>query len=75
MELRKFIAKEHKKIQRKTLTAQEVAEYIGVHVDTIYTMVRQKEIPHVRVRRRILFSIETIDAWMRDLEEKSFNAI
>ncbi|MBG9586959.1 excisionase family DNA-binding protein [Cytobacillus firmus] len=62
-------------MQRKTLTAQEVAEYIGVHVDTIYTMVRQKEIPHVRVRRRILFSIETIDAWMRDLEEKSFNAI
>jgi excisionase family DNA binding protein len=58
-------------VTRKTVTAQEVADYIGVHLDTIYTMVRQKEIPHFRVRRRILFSLETIDAWMRELEEKS----
>lgn len=58
-------------MQRKTLTVQEVADYIGVHQDTIYTMVRQKQIPHVRIRRRILFSRETIDSWMRDQEEKS----
>lgn len=57
--------------QRKTLTAQEVADYIGVHLDTIYTMVKQKQIPHFRVRRRIFFSIETINAWMRQLEEES----
>lgn len=56
---------------RKTVTAQEVADYIGVHLDTIYTMVRQKQIPHFRVRRRILFSLETIDAWMREQEQKS----
>lgn len=62
-------------MKRKTLTAQEIAEYIGVHVDTIYTMVRQGQIPHVRVRRRILFSIETIDSWMRDLEQKSLEAM
>ncbi|MEH7223896.1 helix-turn-helix domain-containing protein [Bacillus sp. JJ1566] len=58
-------------MQRKTLTTEEVADYIGVHKDTIYTMVRQKQIPHIRVRRRIFFSIETIDAWMRDQEQKS----
>lgn len=62
-------------MQRKTLTAQEIAKYIGVHVDTIYTMVRQREIPHVRVRRRILFNIETIDAWMRNQEQKSLEAM
>jgi excisionase family DNA binding protein len=62
-------------MQRKTLTPQEIAEYIGVHVDTIYTMVRQKQIPHLRVRRRIFFSRETIDAWMRDQEQKSLEAI
>jgi excisionase family DNA binding protein len=62
-------------MQRKTLTAHEIAEYIGVHVDTIYTMVRQKQIPHVRVRRRILFSRETIDSWMRDQEQKSLEAM
>ena len=59
-------------MQRKTLTTEEVAEYIGVHKDTIYTMVRQKQIPHIRIRRRIFFSKETIDAWVRDKEERSF---
>lgn len=62
-------------MQRKTLTAHEIAQYIGVHVDTIYTMVKQKQIPHVRVRRRILFSVETIDAWIREQEEKSWEAV
>ncbi|USK47208.1 helix-turn-helix domain-containing protein [Cytobacillus oceanisediminis] len=62
-------------MQRKTLTAQEVADYIGVHIDTIYTMVREKQIPHFRIRRRIFFSIETINAWMRDQEQKSLEAM
>ncbi|MCS0823168.1 helix-turn-helix domain-containing protein [Cytobacillus firmus] len=62
-------------MQRKTLTAQEVADYIGVHTDTIYTMVREKQIPHFRVRRRIFFSLETINAWMRDQEQKSLEAM
>ncbi|MBO1515682.1 helix-turn-helix domain-containing protein [Metabacillus bambusae] len=54
----------------KKLTVQGVAEYLGVHPDTIYNMVREKQIPHFRVRRRILFSVETIDAWIRDQETK-----
>lgn len=58
-------------MQRKTITAQEAADYIGVHIDTIYTMVRQKEIPHIRVRRRILFKTDTLDAWMNDQESNS----
>ncbi|MBG9549294.1 MULTISPECIES: helix-turn-helix domain-containing protein [Cytobacillus] len=62
-------------MQRKTLTTQEVADYIGVHPDTIYTMVREKQIPHFRVRRRIFFSLETINAWMRDQEQKSLEAM
>lgn len=58
-------------MERKTITAQEAADYIGVHIDTVYTMVRQKEIPHVRVRRRILFNRDTIDAWMREQESNN----
>jgi excisionase family DNA binding protein len=62
-------------LERHTLTAQEAAQYIGVHLDTIYNMVREKQIPHVRVRRRIIFSKETINAWMRDQEQRSIEAI
>lgn len=58
-------------MQRTTITAQEAADYIGVHIDTIYTMVRQKEIPHIRVRRRILFKVESIDAWLHQQEINS----
>ncbi|MGG3798021.1 helix-turn-helix domain-containing protein [Metabacillus fastidiosus] len=52
----------------KKLSVQGVAEYLGVHPDTIYNMVREKQIPHFRIRRRILFSVETIDAWIREQE-------
>lgn len=60
---------------RKTMTAQEAADYIGIHKETIYVMARKREIPHIRIRRRIFFSQETLDAWMRDLEQKSLEAI
>jgi excisionase family DNA binding protein len=62
-------------MQRKTLTAQEVADYLGVHLETIYTMVRQKQIPHFRLRRRIFFSVETINEWMREQERKSLQEV
>ncbi len=52
----------------KPLTVMEVANFLGVHSDTIYTMVKQKQIPHFRVRRRILFSMEAINAWIREQE-------
>ncbi|MGJ9460072.1 helix-turn-helix domain-containing protein [Oceanobacillus sp. CF4.6] len=52
-------------------TAKEAAEYLGVHTDTIYTMVRQKEIPHFRLRRRIMFSKPAIDGWIRNQEYES----
>jgi excisionase family DNA binding protein len=57
-------------MQRRTLTVQDVAEYLGVHQDTIYTMVREKQIPHFKVRRRILFTVESIDAWIRERESE-----
>ncbi len=62
-------------MQRHTLTAKETAQYIGIHIDTLYDMVRKKEIPHVKVRRRIFFTKETIDSWMRHQEQSSYEAI
>lgn len=61
-------------MEQGTLTPAECAKYIGVHRDTIYAMVRKKEIPHFRVRSRIFFRTETIDAWMRDQEQRNCQA-
>ncbi|MCY9578723.1 helix-turn-helix domain-containing protein [Paenibacillus alvei] len=51
---------------KKICSVSEVAEYLNVSTDSIYTMVREKQIPHVRIRRRIIFSIEVIEEWLRE---------
>lgn len=57
------------------MTVKEAAEYLRVHPDTIYTMVRRKEIPHYRVRSKIFFSEETIEAWKRNQEANVVEAM
>ncbi|KIL73728.1 helix-turn-helix domain-containing protein [Bacillus badius] len=53
------------------LTPQQIADYLGVTRETIYRMVRKNEIPHFKIRSRIFFSKETIDAWIRDQEQQA----
>lgn len=62
-------------MKQRTLAPKEAAEYIGIHVETLYKMVRQKQIPHIRIRRRIFFSMETLDQWMKDLEIRSIDVM
>ncbi|MBT2293717.1 helix-turn-helix domain-containing protein [Paenibacillus sp. FSL R7-0204] len=50
----------------KTFTVNEIAEYLNVSTDSIYTMVREKQIPHVRIRRRIIFIDEIVEQWLKD---------
>ncbi|OAB30195.1 hypothetical protein PMSD_20635 [Paenibacillus macquariensis subsp. defensor] len=52
-------------MQKITLSVNETAEFIGVSTTTIYAMAREEQIPHVRVRGRILFHREVIEAWLR----------
>lgn len=53
-------------MNRHTITVKEVAAYLGVHTDTIYCMVQENRIPHLRLRHRILFTKESIDWWIQD---------
>lgn len=50
---------------KQIITVNELASYLQVSTDSIYAMVREKQIPHIRVRRRILFSMAMIEEWMR----------
>ncbi|MEC0329334.1 helix-turn-helix domain-containing protein [Paenibacillus macerans] len=50
---------------RITLTVTETAELIGVHRNTVYNLVREGQIPYVRVRDRILFHRDVVEAWLR----------
>ncbi|NRF93611.1 helix-turn-helix domain-containing protein [Paenibacillus frigoriresistens] len=53
-------------MQNKTvLSVTELTEVLGVSSDSIYAMVREKQIPHFRVRRRILFHYDAVETWIR----------
>ncbi|OMP67057.1 helix-turn-helix domain-containing protein [Domibacillus epiphyticus] len=56
-------------MQNQTWTVKQVAAYLSVHPDTIYTMVKEKQIPHFRVRSKIFFTKSAIDTWIRSQEE------
>ncbi|WP_438351574.1 helix-turn-helix domain-containing protein [Paenibacillus sp. FA6] len=52
-------------MQKITLTVIEVSELISVSTTTIYAMAREGQIPHIRIRGRILFHREVIEDWLR----------
>ncbi|AZK48707.1 MULTISPECIES: helix-turn-helix domain-containing protein [Paenibacillus] len=52
-------------MKRITLTVTEAAELIGVSQTTVYAMAREGQIPHTRVRGRILFHRDVIETWLR----------
>ncbi len=49
----------------EVMTAQEVAEYLGLAVETIYRKARAGEIPAMRIGRRWRFVREALEAWVR----------
>lgn len=48
-----------------TLTVSEVAKMIGVSTATIYQMAREDQIPHIRIRGRVLFHKDVVNSWLR----------
>ena len=51
-------------MERRTMTVKEAAVYVGFHSDTIYDMVRENKIPHLRIGRKILFLPEVLEDWL-----------
>lgn len=59
---------------RKLLKAKQVAEYLGIHEQTLYDLVEKKAIPHSRVGRSIRFNPSEIIDWHRqDVQPKVIN--
>lgn len=51
-------------ISRRLLSVQEAAEYIGLSIHTVYTMVSQRRIPFVKVGRLTKFDVKLLDDWI-----------
>lgn len=65
---------EHAPVERKTLTVDEVAIYLGLSSDFIYKLVREKRIPNIKIGSRILFLAGSIDKWLSELEQDNYGA-
>jgi excisionase family DNA binding protein len=51
------------------LTAEDVAEMLGVPTDYVYALARDDRIPHVRLGRYRRFREESIERWIAELEQ------
>jgi excisionase family DNA binding protein len=49
---------------KAVFSVTELSEFLGVSTDCIYAMVRENQIPFVRIRRRILFYRDSINSWI-----------
>lgn len=50
-------------VEKITMTPLEVSKLLGVSRATIYTMCRENQIPHFKVRGKILFNRDVIMSW------------
>lgn len=51
----------------KIMNINELAEYLKISKSLIRNMVANGEIPHIRIRKRILFSFSEIKEWLDTL--------
>jgi excisionase family DNA binding protein len=52
----------------RLLSAEEVAERLGMRTDWVWAQARAGRIPHVRLGRYRRFREAAVEAWLRDLE-------
>jgi excisionase family DNA binding protein len=55
----------------RLLTAEEVAERLGMRTDWVWAQARAGRIPHVRLGRYRRFRESALEAWLRKLEADS----
>lgn len=63
------------KVERTTLTMEEVAKYLGISYWLVGQLVRKNELPHFRVGGRILFRKKVIDNFMEEQEKIAFDKL
>ena len=57
-------------MEKRLLNINELAEYIGVRKNTLYTFVCQRRIPFVKCGRLVKFDMRDIDKWIENHKQK-----
>ena len=53
-------------MDRRYVGPKEMAEYLNLKTDTIYSWVWQRKIPHFKMGRCIRFDLREIEKWARE---------
>jgi len=53
-------------MEKRTLSVEDVAAYLGLHKDTVYILVKEKRIPHMKIGSRIFFLEEALEKWLME---------
>ena len=61
------------KVERKTLTMKETAEYLGISYWLINQLVRRKQIPCSKVGGKYLFRVQALDEYLTKMEQESID--
>ena len=60
-------------MQKRLLSVQETAEYLGLKVQTLYNWVSQRKIPFVKCGKLLKFDILKLDRWIEPISPPVFN--
>lgn len=52
-------------MKTRLLRPADVAEQLGLHRNTVYALVADGTLPHVRIGRRVCIVAEGLEAWIR----------
>ena len=58
-------------IKRRFIGIVELAEYIGMSINTVYYWVLTKQIPHYKLGNKVKFDIAEVDQWLEGRKVKS----
>ncbi|WP_020585966.1 methylation-associated defense system helix-turn-helix domain-containing protein MAD1 [Desulfobacter curvatus] len=53
-------------MEDRWLSAEEIAHYLGVSKDTVYTWINKKKMPAHKIGRFWKFKKDEVDIWVRD---------
>jgi len=61
-------------MNKRLININELSEYIGLSISTIYSWVSQRRIPFVKCGRLTKFDLQRINDWIEEssIEEKKF---
>lgn len=59
-------------MENRWLSVEDIAQYLGISKDTVYTWINKKNMPAHKIGRLWKFKRDEVDAWVRDGKASDF---